>query len=201
MDDPLLRTRATYDVIAGRFLENARERGTFGRWLDRFTADLSPGALALDLGAGPGMDTAALRARGLRAVGLDFSRGMLRAGVAEFPGPRLQGDARQLPFGDGSIAGVWANASLLHLHEADARRALGEVWRILRPGGALYVSVKAGAGTEVESTRYGLPRFFQYWSDDALDSVLQSTGFDVMERDTGDTPRHVWLARLARRRP
>ena len=201
MDDPLLRTRATYDVIAGQFLENARERGTLELWLDRFAADLSPGALALDLGAGPGMDTAALRQRGLRAVGLDFSRGMLRAGVREFPAPRVQGDARRLPFGDGVFAGVWASASLLHLADADARCALGEARRILRPAGVLYVSVKAGTGTEIESTRYGLPRFFQYWSADALDGVLHSAGFDVLERVTSDLPRATWLARLARRRP
>jgi SAM-dependent methyltransferase len=201
MNDSSRRTRETYDAVAVRFLENARDRTGFAPWLDRFAADLSPGALAVDLGAGPGMDTANLRARGVRAVGLDFSMGMLRAGIDQYPGPRVQGDARRLPFSDGSVDGVWANASLLHLDEADARRALAEVWRILRPGAALYLSVKAGTGAEEETERYGRPRFFQYWSVDALDATLVGAGFEVTDRHADVTPRATWLARLARRRP
>lgn len=147
------------------------------------------------------MDTADLRARGLRAVAFDFSRGMLRAGIADYPGPRVQGDARRLPFRDGSVDAVWANASLLHLDEADARRALAGVWRVLRPDAVLYLSVKAGTGAEEETARYGRPRFFQYWSADALDAALADAGFDVIDRHADVAPRATWLARLARRRP
>ena len=162
-------------------------------------AELPAGGVAVDVGAGPGLDTAGLRARGLRAVGLDFSLGMLRAGAAESPGPRVQGDARRLPFGDEAVAGVWAKASLLHLSRTDAQRALDEVRRVLRPAGLLFVSVKSGDGSEVETARYGLPRFFQYWSGEDLDGALVGAGFTVIERRTDTTDRATWLVRLARR--
>jgi ubiquinone/menaquinone biosynthesis C-methylase UbiE len=201
VSDDSRRTRETYDAVAVRFLANARERVGFEPRLERFAARLPPGALVVDLGAGPGMDTAGLRAHGLRAVGLDFSRGMLRVGIAEYPGPRVQADARRLPFGDATVEGVWASGSLLHLDEADARRALAEVSRILRPGALFYASVKAGTGAEVETARYGLPRFYQYWSADALDAALAGAGFEVTDRHTDETARDTWLARLTRRRP
>ena len=161
MDESSLRTRETYDAIGARFIENARNRARTGPWLDRFAAGLSPGSIVVDVGAGPGMDAEALRQRGLRVVGIDFSMGMLRSGVAEFPGARVQGDARRLPFASGVASGVWANASLLHLKSADAAPALREARRILRPGGLLHVSLKHGTGSETETARYGLPRFFQ----------------------------------------
>lgn len=199
IDDDVLRTRATYDAIAQRFIENARDRSGVISWLDRFAAALPAGALVVDLGAGPGMDAFELRGRGLRAVSLDFSMGMLRAGVEEYPGPRLQGDARRLPFRAGALAGIWAFASLQHLSRPHAAQALEDAHRTLAPGGRLAVSVKEGVGSETETTRYGMPRFFQYWSGPELDALLDSAGFRVIDGGTGTSPRADWLVRVAER--
>ena len=198
-DDATLRTRATYDAIASRFLENARDRGDLSRWLTRFAAGLPAGALVVDLGAGPGMDAFELRRRGLRAFSLDFSMGMLRAGVEEYSGPRLQGDARRLPFRGGALAGIWAFASLLHLSRPHAAQALADVHRTLAPGGRLAVSVKEGAGCETETARYGMPRFFQYWSGPELDASLDAARFRIIDGGTDTSPRNNWLVRLAER--
>jgi SAM-dependent methyltransferase len=200
MDDPTGSTRATYDVIAAQYLANARDRSDILPHLDAFARALPAGALVIDLGAGHGIDTALLAARGLRAVGLDLSRGMLRSGVAEFPGPRVQADARRLPLATASVDGVWANASLLHLTREDAERALDAIRRVLRPGALLHLSLKEGSGTDTEIDRYGGPRFFQYWSDAELDGTLAARGFEVRAASTGAGPRNRWLTRLARRR-
>ena len=199
MEDPTRLTRETYDVVAPRYLENARDRGAIEPHLDAFAGALTPGARVVDLGAGPGLDTVLLVDRGLRAMAIDFSRGMLRAGVREFPGTRVQGDARRLPVATGCIDGVWAKASLLHLQRDDVARALTEVRRILRPGGILFVSVKAGSGAATETARYGLPRFFQYWSDADLDAAMDAHAFDVLTRTTDAGTRDTWLTRLTRR--
>jgi ubiquinone/menaquinone biosynthesis C-methylase UbiE len=198
MDDPTLLTRGTYDVIAAQFLENRRDRTAIIPHLDAFAAALPPAARVVDLGAGPGLDTVLLVERGLRAVGVDFSMGMLRAGRREFGAVRIQGDARRLPVATTSIDGVWAKASLLHLQRDDVALALAEVRRVLSPGGVLFVSLKAGTGAATETARYGLPRFFQYWTDDALDAVLDAHGFAVLRRTTDEGAGAEWLTRLAR---
>lgn len=197
MDDPVSRTRDTYDAIAAEFLRNTRDRSKMHGWLDRFASLLPAGALVLDLGAGPGFDSAELRKRGFEAVSVDLSLGMLRAAVCEFPGPRVQSDLRRLPFPSCSVQGVWANASLLHLSKAGASLALREIRRILRPSGILHVSVKRGSGAEWESERYGRPRWFQYWSERELDAALQAVGFDVNAAWVDKTTLDTWLVRLA----
>jgi SAM-dependent methyltransferase len=197
MDEPSAHTRRTYDAIGGCFLENSRDRSALVRWLDWFGRELPPGALVLDVGAGPGLDSAELRRRGLRALGLDLSLGMLRAGARDAPGPRLQADARRLPIASNSVAAVWANASLLHLSRDDAALALGGLRRVLIRDGLLFVSVKHGVGAEWESARYGRPRFFQYWTPPELDALLDRAGFRVLDAATQDGPRNTWLVRLA----
>jgi ubiquinone/menaquinone biosynthesis C-methylase UbiE len=200
VDDPILGTRDTYDAVAARYLENARDRSGIAPHLDAFVRELRAGALVVDVGAGPGMDRVDLARRGVRAIALDFSRGMLRTGAAEYPGPRVQGDARRLPIASGTADGVWAKASLLHLPADDARAALREVRRVLRTDGILWLSVKRGSGADTESDRYGKPRFFQYWSADGLDAALDACGFDTVAESTDLGPLNVWLTRLARRR-
>jgi SAM-dependent methyltransferase len=197
MDDPAGQIRASYDAIGSRFLENARDRSAIAPWLDRFASALPVGARVVDLGAGPGIDSAILRRRGLRVVSLDLSLGMLRAGLNDFHGPRIQADTRQLPLATATVAGVWANASLLHLRRAELPAALAEVRRVLRAPGLLYVSVKRGTGAEWESDRYGQPRFFQYWTEAALDAALHAGGFSIRAASVSETPRAVWLLRLA----
>jgi SAM-dependent methyltransferase len=199
MDDPTRRTRGTYDVIAAQYLENARDRSGLAPHFDAFAGALPPGARVVDVGCGPGLDAALLAARGLRTVGVDFSLGMLRTGAVEFPGARVQGDARRLPLAAGCVDGVWAKASLLHLGRADALKALADIGRILRPGGVLFLSLKAGSGTVTETTRYGLPRFFQFWTDAELDAALEAHAFQVLTRTTDTGTRDLWLTRLARR--
>jgi SAM-dependent methyltransferase len=197
MDDPGLKTRHTYDAIAPEFLENTRDRSVISEWLDRFASSLPARVRVLDLGAGPGFESAELRRRGFEAIAVDFSLGMLRAGVRESPGPRVQSDLRRLPFSSCSVCGVWANASLLHLSTAEATLALREIRRVLRPPGILHMSVKRGSGAEWESESYGKPRWFQYWSDPELDAALQAAGFRVNAAWVNETTRDTWLIRLA----
>ena len=51
----------------------------------------------------------------------------------------VQGDAGRLPFADGSFAAVISNHSLEHFDELEA--VLGEIGRVVRQGGALFVAV------------------------------------------------------------
>ena len=193
--DRVRTTQASYDAIARAFLAATRDPGHGRPWLDRFAAALPPAARVADLGSGPGRDTAELIARGLRAFCLDRSIGMLRAGLGDFPATRVQADLLALPLATTSVAGVWANACLLHLDEAETALALCEIHRVLQPGGALHVSLKRGRGARWESERYGEPRFFQFWSGDALDAALEAAGFGIRARALERRPRTDWLVR------
>lgn len=198
MDDQTTVTRRTYDRVAGRFLQNTRDRSAMRPRIDGFAASLPAEALVLDLGAGPGCDSAELRARGLCVVSTDLSLGMLRAGLARYPGPRVQADLRQLPFSDACVPGVWANACLLHLSPDGAVAALHEIRRVLSTGGVVHISVKFGTGGEWESDRYGEPRWFQYWSAQTWIGLSNTPGFAStgrgsrkLRRPCGSSGMHV----------
>jgi len=95
-----------------------------------------PGALLVDCGCGTGHTQRALRALGLRAVGVD-----LRPEHLLDPGTQAQADTTALPLRSGAADGVLALDVLEHI--IDDRAALAELTRVLRPGGLAVFTVPA----------------------------------------------------------
>ena len=98
------------------------------------------GARILDIGCGDGALVRALAARGAAAVGVDPDPAMLavarkRAAEADIPATFLEGRAESLPFPDASFDAVTAMTVLCFV--PDAKGAVREMARVLRPGGRL----------------------------------------------------------------
>jgi SAM-dependent methyltransferase len=89
----------------------------------------------LDLGAGTGKLTRALRDRGLDVIAVEPSAGMRDQLTRVLPGVTvLAGTAEQIPLADGAVDAVLVAQAW---HWVDTRRAVPEVARVLRPGGQL----------------------------------------------------------------
>lgn len=98
------------------------------------------GGRLLDLGCGTGfiIDLAADLFDEIR--GVDLTEAML-ARVTPRPHVQVfQGDAANVPFGDAAFDVVSAYSFLHHLQ--DLRPVLAEAYRVLRPGGGLYVDLE-----------------------------------------------------------
>ena len=94
----------------------------------------------IDLGCGEGRGSRELRALGHRVVGADHSPTLTRAAVASCPAiPVIRADAAALPFAARSADLVVACMSLLDFD--DFAGAVGEIGRVLRPGGELCLAV------------------------------------------------------------
>ncbi|HLZ91927.1 MAG TPA: class I SAM-dependent methyltransferase [Candidatus Acidoferrum sp.] len=128
-------------------LENWYCSTSFWRWMTRerllpwLLGGASLGEQLLEIGAGAGAATAALRKRVPHVVSLEYDRGFatklahqngLGAGV-------VQGDAAALPFTGRSFSSVIAILALHHLRSSEQQdRAFREIHRVLRPGGQFF---------------------------------------------------------------
>jgi SAM-dependent methyltransferase len=141
-------------LAARRTRSRAFFASTAGRW-DRLREELfgqSPDLRALpglldetwtvaDLGCGTGPIAEALAPFVERVIGIDTSPEMLRAARRRVGGlanvELRRGDVEALPLADDSVDAAIAVLVLHHL--AEPQRALGEIGRVLRPGGRLLV--------------------------------------------------------------
>lgn len=184
-------TTATYDRIARDFAERVWDI-RLDHAFAALAALLPPGALVLDLGCGPGRDTALLREQGYRVIGMDLSMGMLGEALRR-AGPGFAcADMRRIPVPDARFDGVWLNAALLHLPREDVSHTLRDVRRAARAGGVLFVAVKQGTG-EGWSDWEGHARFFTYFQPQELARLVADAGFAVADLHTAVTRGTTWI--------
>jgi demethylmenaquinone methyltransferase/2-methoxy-6-polyprenyl-1,4-benzoquinol methylase len=133
---------AMFDAVAAGY-DRANDVISLGqdRLWRRATAravGVRPGERLLDLAAGTATSTEPFARGGARAVGCDFSLGMLRVGRRRNPAlPLVAGDALALPFSGERFDAVTVSFGLRNVRDLDA--ALAELLRVARPGGRLVI--------------------------------------------------------------
>jgi demethylmenaquinone methyltransferase/2-methoxy-6-polyprenyl-1,4-benzoquinol methylase len=127
--------RRLFDTISPRY-DLVNRVMTFGMdvgWRRRTVRELRlpGGALVLDLACGTGDLCRELEAAGYRAVGVDFSHGMLTA--ARTAAPLVEADVLRLPLRDEAADGVTCGFALRNVVSLEG--FFHEVARVVRPGG------------------------------------------------------------------
>ena len=120
-------------------------------------AVVRPGDAVLDACCGTSdLAVAAARAGG-RVTGLDFSERMLERARRKEPSIEwVEGDLLALPFSDGSFDAATVGFGVRNVE--DLERALGELRRVLRPGGRVAI-------LEITQPRGALAPFYRLWFD------------------------------------
>jgi SAM-dependent methyltransferase len=87
---------------------------------------------------------------------MDLSPGMIRVARRENPGIGFAaGSMTDLPLRDGSVGGVVAFWSLVHVPDEAIAGVLGEFRRVLRPGAPLLIGFHLGDGARLKTEGYG----------------------------------------------
>jgi SAM-dependent methyltransferase len=169
-------------------LDPGEEQRFAGRLLD-----VHSGQLVLDVACGPGNFTRSLASaagpEGL-VVGFDESATMLGKAVDETTAPQVayvRGDARELPFADGTFDAV---GCFLALHLVpEPFRALGELIRVLGPGGRIAVSAPCrppGRLLKVVDRVVNAPVGMRMFGRDELTGVFERAGLErITQKVTG----------------
>ena len=129
--------RSLFDSISVRYdlVNRVMTLGMDMGWRRRAVRELRlpGGALVFDLACGTGDLCRELERAGYRALGMDFSHGMLLAATSR--SPLVEADILRLPVRDGSADGVTCGFALRNVASLDA--FFTELARVVRPGGRI----------------------------------------------------------------
>ena len=156
------QVRAMFDRIAGVYdlLNSVMTVGLHHRWRRRAVdlAAVGPGSRVLDVATGTGDLAIELARRGCEVVGTDFSDEMLEHARAKAPGLRWEhANALDMPYDDDAFDAATVGFGARNF--ADLERGLGEMARVVRPGGRVVV-------LEITTpTKPPLSTFYGVWFD------------------------------------
>jgi ubiquinone/menaquinone biosynthesis C-methylase UbiE len=185
-------TRASYNTIAATYTER------FGDALDELPLDRAViGAFAelvrhsghrgpvADIGCGPGSTTARLRELGLSAFGVDLSPEMIAIARRRHPELRYEvGSMTALEIPDGSLAGLMAWYSVIHIPDEQLPGVIDEFHRVLAPGGQLLIAFQMGDEPVYYAEGFGhqVSLTFHRRQPDQVAGLLDAAGLPVHAR-------------------
>ncbi|MEX3631891.1 class I SAM-dependent methyltransferase [Rothia sp. LK2492] len=185
---------AEYTAILGAVDDmHELDRSHIERWAEQISGRI------IDAGCGPGHWTDFLHRRGADISGIDLVPEFIESARLRFPDVSFQvSTLRGLDAADGSLNGVLAWYSLIHLPPAELPPVLIELARVLSPQGRLLVGFFEGESAEpldhAVTTAY-------CWSVDQMSGLLHDAGFEVIEvekrQDPGNRP-HAAICAIVR---
>ena len=204
--------QTSYDRVADeyvrRIFDELQHKPLDRQLLDRFAASVRDAGPARDMGCGPGHVARYLHERGVKVCGIDLSPEMIDRARRLTPGVEfLQGDMRGLDTPDETWAGITAFYSLIHIPRGDITRALGELRRVLQPGGLLLLAFHIGDETIHLDEWWGQQVCvdFHFFRTEEVLGYLRVAGFEVedaVEREPyPDVEHQSRRAYLFARRP
>ncbi len=141
-----------------------------------------------------------------RNAGIDLTAAMLRRARAKadetgVPFELAVADARALPFADASFDRLMNNNMFGLVPERDFAPILGEMRRVLRPGGRLVIVTMTRPRARLAEWLYELvPIRLGGWRDVDMQPHVLAAGFEVVTRDVVEelgVPSEVLVARRA----
>lgn len=204
----LRETQIAYDVMAddyGQKYQAELARVPFERAMLAVFAELVGDGPVADIGCGPGHVTAHLNSLGLNAFGVDLSPGMLAFARGAYPALRFdEGSMTDLDLESGSLAGIVACYSTIHIPTDRLSGVFAEFFRVLRPDGLVLLAFQRGDGPGHRSEAFGRAISLDYYlrEPEVVAPLLTQAGFELraqLSREATppeeNAPRAILLAR------
>mgnify|MGYP001940774172 CR=1 FL=1 len=161
------------------------------RWLTMATEDLSTDASIFEIGSGTGRDALYLQSLGYRVQCSDATEAFL----SQLQQKSL--DAKHFNVVTDTFEQTYslilADAVLLHLTPEQAKHALKKIRQALESNGRFALTLKEGKGDGWTDRKIGLPRYFAYWTEEAIRQALQEAGFTKVDIFVSGPEGKHWL--------
>ena len=176
-----------YDRVADEYVrriyDELRHKPLDRQLLDRFAESLQ-GGLVCDIGSGPGHVARYLHDRGAKVCGIDLSMAMVERARRLNQGIEFrQGNMFALDIADDTFAGITGFYALVNIPRPEIVRALGELRRVLKPGGILLLAFHIGNHTLHQDEWWGaeVSLYFYFFRADEMTGYLKAAGFEIDE--------------------
>lgn len=163
-----------------------------GQWTE-FSTYIKPKGKILDIGCGSGRDMIKFQQLGFMTEGIEPSHAMAKIARQNSGSIVHEIPVEKMAF-QNKFDGVWACASLLHVHEKNILPVIEIILNSLKINGYFYFSLKHGCG----QTRHDDDRLFVYYNEHTIRKITDQLNYIKVVRiwtteDSAKRPDDLWL--------
>src|SRR5579859_522162 len=144
-------------------------------WFSRMLSVLPKNASILEIGSATGRDAAYVESLGYTVEPSDATRAFVRLLTQAGHTARLLNILTDELTGPYDL--IFAKAVLLHFTPSEVSQVIRKVWAALAPRGRFAFTVKEGVGEAWSAEKLGVPRYYCYWTMEAIEKVVRDAGF------------------------
>lgn len=193
--------KSTYNRIAQDWHKDHQDDNWWVETTDKFVQFLKPDGLVLDVGCGAGVKSKYLINKGLKVIGIDFSKEMINIAKREVPdGKFLVMDMRDVRELKEKFDAIFMQAVLLHVPKKEVRKTLEVLQDILIPHGYFYIAVKEKKPHQPEEEirvendyGYKYKRFFSYFNLDEIKNYISDLNLKVCYESVTSSGNSRWI--------
>jgi len=173
-----------YDRISHAYRGDSvsRDKGYF-IWLEILTPLLRPDDPVLDLGCGCGIPVAQELAHTFRVTGVDISEVQIARAQSLVPDATfLCEDITSVGFPPHTFAAIVSFFAIIHIPLQEQLTIFESIFRWLKPGGYIIVTVGHKAWTGYEDEWYGARMYWSHADEDTYLNWLKDIGFLIQQQ-------------------
>ncbi|MDE1874413.1 MAG: class I SAM-dependent methyltransferase [Candidatus Micrarchaeota archaeon] len=163
----------------------------------KFAESFTRNAKVLDVGCGSGKVAALLSNYGLRVIGIDISKNMLKLAKENSPKSRFYlMNMKDMNFPTKSFDGVISLYAIIHLPRRYHYEVLKRMYKFLKPGGKLLISVGRSDSKEwFEENWHGGRMYWSHFSRKKNEDLIANAGFKIKHSYVIGSPndKHVFI--------
>ncbi len=144
----------------------------------------------LEIGSGTGQDSLFFQEKDINVKAIDISEGHVDCCREKGIEAHVM-DLYNMDFNDGSFDAVYTINCLLHVPKIELPSVLDEIYRVVRPGGILFIGNYSGDFEGIRKFRdQKFGRYFSFISHEGYMELLMKAGFGIIEDEkvNTDTP-------------
>lgn len=191
----------SYETGIDQYIQNSRVKrgGEVDNWIEKSLQPLRQDAKILEIGSAYGRDAKIIEEKGFRVEKTDATEGFVNILKKEDPKARILNIISDDI--DDTYDLIIANAVFLHFNDTEIRLTTKKVYDALNLHGMFSLTLKQGEGETWQSNKGMAPRYFNFWSKEAIVELLTKIGFIDINAwiDSSDKSGAAWIMIIARK--
>jgi len=191
------QTIDTYNLAISKYIDASPQSISreLRAWIDENLSHLNTDAKILEIGSGFGRDAEYMASHGYIVEMTDASQSFVDH-------LKDNGHTAQLlniitDEIDSGYDMIFADAVFLHFTEPELISVLAKTYQALKDGGRLAFTLKVGDGEETTTRKMDAPRYFHYWQQPQIETLLFAAGFSEVyiksDNDFRGVDKPDWL--------